>query len=78
MTTISLDLAPTSRLSLQTVRAFYAQPLARRVLLASSILLAYGGGAAMFWLHAIHRGERARPSTTGSTGCWTPRWESWP
>ncbi len=58
MTAVSLDLTPTSRLSVQALRGFYAQPLARRVLLTTSILLTYGGGAAMFWLHAIHRGEK--------------------
>lgn len=58
MTAVSLDLTPTSRLSVQALRSFYAQPLARLVLLTTSILLTYGGGAAMFWLHAIHRGEK--------------------
>ena len=58
MTAVSLDLTPTSRLSVEALRGFYAQPLARRMLLTTSILLTYGGGAAMFWLHAIHRGEK--------------------
>lgn len=53
-----LGLTPATSLTLGDFRQFYAQTLARRMLATTSVLLAYGGGAAMFWLHAIHRGER--------------------
>lgn len=39
------------------VRSFYAQPIAWAALFVSSALLSYGGGAVMFWLHAIVRRE---------------------
>ena len=39
------------------VRSFYSQPIAWLALLVTSALLTYGGGAVMFWLHAIVRGE---------------------
>lgn len=57
MTTTTLAFEP-SEVSVASLRAFYAQPLARRTLIATSVLLTYVGGGAMFWLHAIHRGER--------------------
>lgn len=52
MTLPALSLIPTTSLALRDSRRFYAQTLARRVLVTISVLLAYGGGAAMFWLHA--------------------------
>ena len=39
------------------VRAFYARPIAWAALLVSAALLTYGGGAVMFWLHAVVRDE---------------------
>ena len=54
---------PTRRLgdtvasSVAALRAFYSQPLAWAALLVSSFLLTFAGGAVMFWLHAIVRGE---------------------
>lgn len=46
------------RSALQGLRAFYARPAGWLTLLAMSVLLTYGGGAVMFWVHAIIRGER--------------------
>lgn len=42
----------------QTLRAFYARPLAWGASLFVSATLAYAGGGIMFWLHAIYRGEQ--------------------
>lgn len=39
------------------LRSFYSDRLGWTALFATSFLLAYGGGAVLFWLHAIHRGE---------------------
>jgi hypothetical protein len=39
------------------VRNFYRDPLAWFGLVTSAVILAYGGGAAMFWLHAVYLGE---------------------
>ena len=39
------------------IRGFYADPVAWRGLLVSAVFLTYGGGAVMFWVHAIVRGE---------------------
>jgi len=39
------------------VRSFYAQPIAWVALFVSSAFLTYGGGAVMFWLHAVVRRE---------------------
>ena len=44
--------------SAQTLRAFYARPLAWGAALFVSATLAYAGGGIMFWLHAIYRGEQ--------------------
>ena len=41
----------------EAVGGFYRRPLAWMALLVSSAFLTYGGGAAMFWLHAVLRGE---------------------
>ena len=40
------------------VRQFYRHPVAWVALLVSSALLTFGGGAVMFWFHAIVRGEQ--------------------
>ncbi|GIH21916.1 hypothetical protein Aph01nite_02260 [Acrocarpospora phusangensis] len=39
------------------VRGFYSRRIAWLVLLISALLLSYGGGAVMFWYHAIYLGE---------------------
>ncbi len=41
----------------EVVRDFYRRPIAWLAVLVSSTFLTYGGGAVMFWLHAILRGE---------------------
>ena len=43
--------------ALDNLEAFYSRPLAWAAWIVTSLYLAYGGGAAMFWVHAIHRGE---------------------
>jgi len=43
---------------LETVRSFYRRPIAWIALLVSSVLLTFGGGAVMFWFHAVFRGEK--------------------
>lgn len=43
------------------VRAYYAPKSARRKMAILSLTLCYGGGAIMFWLHAIYRGEQGPP-----------------
>lgn len=42
----------------EAVRQFYCRPVAWAALLVSSALLTYGGGAIMFWFHAVVRGEQ--------------------
>jgi hypothetical protein len=37
--------------------AYYRDPLARRVLVLTAIVMSYVGGLAMFWYHAEHLGE---------------------
>ncbi|MFI6094856.1 hypothetical protein ACIA8G_04840 [Lentzea sp. NPDC051213] len=37
-----------------TFKAYYADPIAWVALLITSVLLCYGGGAAMFYVHSIH------------------------
>ncbi|MDP9070571.1 MAG: universal stress protein [Actinomycetota bacterium] len=44
--------------AMEPFRRFYSQGDAWLALLVSSLFLTYGGGAVMFWLHALHRGER--------------------
>jgi hypothetical protein len=39
------------------MRAYYRDRLAWVALLVFAVLLAYGGGAVMFWFHAIYLGE---------------------
>ncbi len=43
------------------VRGYYGTRQARLRLAATSLTLSYVGGAAMFWLHAIYRGEQGPP-----------------
>jgi hypothetical protein len=43
---------------IESVAAFYRRPVAWAALLVSSLLLTFGGGAVMFWFHAILRGEQ--------------------
>lgn len=45
----------------QAIRAFYSRPVAWLALFVTSAVLAYGGGGAMFWFHAIYRGEDGPP-----------------
>ncbi len=45
----------------QAIRAFYSRPVAWLALFVTSAMLAYGGGGAMFWFHAIQRGEDGPP-----------------
>lgn len=40
------------------VRGFYRRPVAWVALAVSAVLLTFGGGAVMFWFHAIFRGEQ--------------------
>ena len=42
----------------EVVRAFYRRPIAWAGLLVTSALLTFGGGAVMFWFHAVVRGEQ--------------------
>ncbi len=49
------------RSALQGLRAFYSRPIGWFALLATSSFLAYGGGGAMFWFHALYRGEQGPP-----------------
>ena len=43
------------------VRTFYSRRAAWTALVVTSLLLTYGGGAVMFWLHARYRGEVGPP-----------------
>lgn len=51
--------APVSwrRLVIDFYAGFYRDRLARRALIVCALVLAYGGGAVMFWVHAIFLGE---------------------
>jgi hypothetical protein len=42
----------------RALRSFYAEPVAWVALVITSGVLAYAGGAVMFWFHAIYRGEQ--------------------
>lgn len=44
-------------LAIEVVRSFYQRPIAWLALVVSAAFLTYGGGAVMFWLHAVVRGE---------------------
>ncbi len=52
----SLRRRGTARLA--ALRTFYSRPEGWLALAVSTVFLTYGGGAVMFWLHAIERGER--------------------
>ncbi|GAA1011069.1 hypothetical protein Aple_057100 [Acrocarpospora pleiomorpha] len=45
------------RFVIAVVRDFYSRRMAWAALLISALFLAYGGGAVMFWYHAIYLGE---------------------
>jgi hypothetical protein len=45
------------RTLLTVVRGFYAEPVGWVALGVCTVLLTYGGGAVMFWFHAIYLGE---------------------
>ncbi len=45
------------RTAVRALRSFYSRPIAWGGALLVSAILAYVGGAAMFWLHAIYRQE---------------------
>ncbi|MDQ6747881.1 MAG: hypothetical protein M3010_07250 [Candidatus Dormibacteraeota bacterium] len=49
------------RSSRKAVQDHYAHPGSRVDLAVLSLVLSYGGGAAMFWLHAVYRGEKGPP-----------------
>ena len=53
--------ASTRRAAISGVRSFYSRPLGWIALFITSVFLAYGGGGAMFWFHAIYRGEAGPP-----------------
>ncbi|MCI0346858.1 MAG: hypothetical protein L0221_15670, partial [Chloroflexi bacterium] len=53
--------ASTRRAAIAGIRSFYSRPLGWMALVITSIFLAYGGGGAMFWFHAIYRGEAGPP-----------------
>ncbi len=78
MTTTTLALEPSGPVSIASLRAFYAQPLARRTLIATSVLLTYVAAARCSGCTPSTGASGAQPSTTGSTGCWTPRSASSP
>lgn len=42
---------------IEVVRCFYQRPIAWVALVVSAAFLTYGGGAVMFWFHAVVRGE---------------------
>lgn len=42
----------------QALRSFYSQRVGWVALLLTSTVMAYAGGAVMFWFHALYRGER--------------------
>jgi len=41
----------------RALRSFYAEPVSWLALMVTTTVLAYGGGAVMFWFHALYRGE---------------------
>lgn len=51
------DDGPPARSAGSLVRAFYRDPVAWAGLAVYALILAYGGGAIMFWFHAIYLGE---------------------
>jgi hypothetical protein len=58
---MKLRASETRRAAAQGVRAFYSRPIGWAALITTSLVLAYGGGGAMFWFHAIYRGEAGPP-----------------
>ncbi len=44
--------------AVQLLHEFYGRRGGWKTLVVTSVSLTYGGGVAMFWLHAIHRGEQ--------------------
>jgi len=52
------ELRATAQAGGAAVRDHYASRQARVGVVVLSLALTYGGGAAMFWLHAIYRGEQ--------------------
>jgi hypothetical protein len=52
-----LKLVRAVSLAVDAVRSFYQRPVAWLALVVSAAFLTYGGGAVMFWLHAVVRGE---------------------
>lgn len=46
-----------ARSALHALKSFYSDTLAWLALVVTSAVLAYAGGAIMFWFHAIYRGE---------------------
>lgn len=54
------------------VGEFYARPGRGLELAVTSLMLTYGGGAVMFWLHAIYRGEQGPPIADVFHCSWTP------
>ncbi|MCW3043247.1 MAG: hypothetical protein JWL57_1405, partial [Actinobacteria bacterium] len=42
----------------RALRSLYAEPVAWVALVVTAGVLAYAGGAVMFWFHAIYRGEQ--------------------
>ena len=53
--------AATRKAAAQGIRAFYSRPIGWVALIVTSISLAYVGGGAMYWFHAIYRGEQGPP-----------------
>jgi hypothetical protein len=54
-------MSSTRRAAIAGIRSFYSRPLGWLALIITSVFLAYGGGGAMFWFHAIYRGEAGPP-----------------
>ena len=46
------------RRAVVALRCFYREPVSWLALALTSALLAYAGGAVMFWFHALYRGEQ--------------------
>jgi hypothetical protein len=57
-TTLTEPLLAKRKGSGESLRVFYADRSRRAMLFVISIFLLYGGGAVMFWFHALYRGEK--------------------
>lgn len=57
-TTASGPRSSAVEVGLSRLRAFYGQRSSRVTVAVTAVLLCYGGGGVMFWLHAIYRGEQ--------------------